>query len=330
MEINRKMKEIIISIFTILNVINAYENKYTFQGVFTYMDVLKAISIKTERSVVGSNECLTLSRTFEINNKTFTTAMEQIKHNINADGYEIKYDQNTIYVNKKLETSDTGKVWYQVYLPYQNKYVVTYEREKYLNALIEDTKLKENDSINSIKIDTVYKYEFLIVGILESKQKSIGIDINSSIGIAMQMFPKNISQVNLFLKAFIGNEENDYNFTRKIVTYSSDTTINLVFGSEIRRINTVVSDNNVVRTQYESVYDGLIIKTTKNGYYLQYRAMDNQINIVGIPDSTISGESTFQTKIKRSKFHIFRSKENNNDKFSLYSKLVITPIDNKK
>jgi hypothetical protein len=71
------------------------ENNYTFNGEFTYLEILSALSFPTQRSVLGYSDILQLKRNFTIVNKNFFVAVDHVNKNLLTDGYKISFDENS-------------------------------------------------------------------------------------------------------------------------------------------------------------------------------------------------------------------------------------------
>lgn len=104
----------------------------------------------------------------------------------------------------------------------------------------------------------------------------------------------------------------------------------MIFGSEIRRQDLQISDNNVIRTSFESIYDGLSLKIEPDNYKLRYRIENNEIMISGIPDSIIYGSSVIDQIEKRRAFYLFRNRQKTKSEFYLITKLHVEEVITKK
>ncbi|NLM66444.1 MAG: hypothetical protein GX180_04625, partial [Enterococcus sp.] len=83
------MRNLII-IILVVNITNAMENKYTFDGEFTYNQVLNALALKTKRSVLGDQAGIDLKRIWHIIDQPFKIAVEHINLNMRSDGYRLE------------------------------------------------------------------------------------------------------------------------------------------------------------------------------------------------------------------------------------------------
>ena len=227
-------KKIMFYFLVLWWVSGAVENEYTFDGKFTYEEVLKSIATLSKRSVIGSTEALNIYRTFYINRKKFSTAIEQINKNLVTDGYFLTYNENEILVTKMIEEKGIDTV-YQVYMPYANRYIVTKDKQEFLNAKKIDRENFIIDSLESAKKDTIYEVDIFILGYTSIFSKSTGIDINNSFGINLDVNDKKLTVNGVTIDVSNIKTNDDKNFVRNIKTFfHKDTSISLIFGSENR------------------------------------------------------------------------------------------------
>lgn len=336
------------TIILLLNIVivngTSIENKYTFEGDFTYQEILNEFAAPTKRSVLGYSEILNTKRNFKINDKIFSIAMDQINKNLNTDGYKLLTDENCFYIIKNDTIKPEKTYKYSTMLPYSNMWELTDDKEEYLNAKEKDkqkyikdslqneySNIKKNDSLEKkSERKKIYKCELKIIGYTEKNIKQDGIDVANLINgnLDFQIGKKiEMPNINLNINAVSGKTDDKLNFQREIIVYcKGDTVENLVFGSEIRRVNSAISDNNVVKTEYESIYDGLSIKLSSKIYEMIYKIGSDQITLVGVPDSMVCGSSIVEQKTKKRNLLLFRYAVNSHVKFNLISILKVTEV----
>jgi hypothetical protein len=320
------------------------ENNYTFNGEFTYLEILSALSFPTQRSVLGYSDILQLKRNFTIVNKNFFVAVDHVNKNLLTDGYKISFDENSFYILKNDTMNQEIDSKYKIFLPYSKQWVLTNDKQLYLNSIESDKKLQISDSIKKYEIEMklrdslqvenksnqIYKCVLHIIGFTEQNSKQDGIDVpnlinanfNITVGKKIEM-----PTINFDVSAVSGKKDDKTNFDRKIVVYCrGDSLIDLVFGSEIRRVNSAISDNNIIKTQYESIYDGLTIKLSRSFYKLTYKLGNDEISLSGVPNQVSSGSSFIEQKTKKRNLLLFRFTTKSNIKFNLISKLEVTQI----
>ncbi len=337
------MKQIILICIMIISVFSK-ENNYTFNGEFTYLEILSALSFPTQRSVLGYSDILQLKRNFTIVNKNFFVAVDHVNKNLLTDGYKISFDENSFYILKNDTMNQEIDSKYKIFLPYSKQWVLTNDKQLYLNSIESDKKLQISDSIKKYEIEMklrdslqvenksnqIYKCVLHIIGFTEQNSKQDGIDVpnlinanfNITVGKKIEM-----PTINFDVSAVSGKKDDKTNFDRKIVVYCrGDSLIDLVFGSEIRRVNSAISDNNIIKTQYESIYDGLTIKLSRSFYKLTYKLGNDEISLSGVPNQVSSGSSFIEQKTKKRNLLLFRFTTKSNIKFNLISKLEVTQI----
>lgn len=323
---------ILICLFFFITKTYCRENVYTISGEYTYSEVLNALSEKTKRSVLGSTEALTLKRMFDIYEKNFHVAVDHVNKNLFTDGYVLYYDSSCFYI-KPLSVSDTGKkekekTDYQVYLPYSKRYIVTKDREKYLNSIQIDKENYINDSINYNNSLRNYKIDVEVLGFTDEKLLSRGFNADDNIGIQISKDLLNtIINMNLGISYTNYKINNTYNFYRNLNTYINKDTCTLLFGSEERRINSQLTNEKIITSVYESVYNGITIKINKDMFTLLFRDGTEQINISGMIDSV----SYCQYKVKQNKnnikYRFVRSYQQKDNVFYMFVRVKKTMID---
>ena len=337
------MKKIIL-IYVLIISGYSKENNYTFNGEFTYLEILSALSSPTQRSVLGYSDILQLKRNFTIVNKNFFVAVDHVNKNLITDGYKISFDENSFYILKNDTINQEIDSKYKIFLSYSKQWVLTNDKQLYLNSIENDKKLQTSDSIKNYEMikkindsllvenesNKIYKCVLHIIGFTEQNSKQEGIDVPNLINANFNItLGKKIEMptINFDVSAVSGKKDDKTNFNRQIVVYCrGDSLIDLIFGSEIRRVNSNISDNNVVKTQYESIYDGLTVRLTRSFYRLTYKIGNDQISLSGVPNQVSSGSSFIEQKTKKRNLLLFRFNTNSNIKFNLISKLEVTQI----
>ena len=85
-------------------------------------------------------------------------------------------------------------------------------------------------------------------------------------------------------------------------------------------------DNNIVRTNYESIYAGLIVTITKNKYKIEYRLDNDKITLFGVPGKEVYGSTVFKNNVSLKKFRIFKRNSENNKNFNIIASVKYKPI----
>lgn len=329
------MKKIIF-ILLYVNIIYAVENKYTFDGDFTYHQVLNALALKTKRSVLGNQEGLELKRKWNIIDKPFSIAVEHVRLNMRSDGYKLDVNEKYLLMDK-IDTTKEEKI-YEIFQPNGKKWIVTKDRQQYLNALIDDKIQYEIDSIenenkqkriaDSLKIleeeKKIYKCKLRIIGFTINNNQREGVNISE---IITAKISRNVTQLGIDIDIIAGKHDVKLNFDREIEFYKKGRAEEkMIFGSEIRREDIQISDNNVIRTSFESIYDGLSLKIEPDNYKLRYRIESNEILINGIPDSIIYGSAVIEQIGKKRSFFIFRNRQKIKSEFYLIAKMEVNEV----
>lgn len=329
------MKKIIF-ILLYVNILYAMENRYTFEGDFTYNQVLNALAIKTNRSVLGNQEGLELKRGWHIIDKPFSVAVEHVRLNMRSDGYKLDVNEKYLLM-EKIDSTKEEKI-YEIYQPLNKKWIVTKDKQQYLNAIEEDKKQYEIDSIenenkqkrilDSLKIleeeNKIYKCKLRIIGFTINNSQREGVNISE---IITAKISRNVKQLGIDIDIIAGKHDVKLNFDREIEFYKKGRKEeNLIFGNEIRRQDLQISDNNVIRTSFESIYDGLSLKIEPDNYKLRYRIESNEILINGIPDSIIYGSSVIDQIGRKRAFFLFRNSQKIKSEFYLIAKMEVNEV----
>jgi hypothetical protein len=326
----------LVLVFLLISLSSAIENFYTFSGDYTYRQVLNAMALKSFRSVLGSSEALELKRHFDIYQKPFFTALRHIGKNLKTDGYLLFDDSTSLYVvkNDSGVSEKIDEPEYKIYLPFAKRYLITKNREEYLNATQKDieanlAKIKE-DSLWAIdKVLKIYKCDLYLVGSTSDSVKNWGTKASDEIGFAVTPYPFQAGFNSIGFSAGFNKMFDTLNFKRHIVFYiRGDTTARLIFGNNIRQVNAQITSNTgAVTTSYEDIYDGLSLVASPSVYSLTYRINSNQITLSGISDSAIMGSSMFVENNSKKSWWLFRNKTKSAKLFYLSSLLRCTVID---
>lgn len=326
----------ILGILLIVNTTYAIENKYTFDGEFSYNQILSALAKKTNRSVLGNQYGIDLIRKWHIIEQPFSVAVEHIRLNMRSDGYKLDVNEKYLLM-EKIDSTKEEKI-YEIYQPISKKWIVTKDKQQYLNALTDDKKQYEIDSIenennqkrilDSLKIieeeKKIYKCKLRIIGFTINKNNRAGVNISDLVTAKLN---RNIPQIEIDIDIMSGQNDVKLNFDREIEFYKKGQKVdNMIFGSEIRRQNLQISDNNVIRTSFESIYDGLSLTIEPDNYTLRYRIESNEILISGIPDSVIYGSSVIDQIGKRRAFYLFRNRQKIKSEFYLVAKMTLEEV----
>lgn len=308
------------------------ENKYTISGDYTYSEVLNALGTKTKRSVLGSSEALNLKRRFDIYDKKFSTAIDHINKNLFTDGYILYSDTSCFYI-KSLSLQDTNinknnSEIYQVYLPYSKRYIVTKEKEVYLNALQKDKENYIYDSINNEYNNRYYKIVFEVLGFTDEKKISKGLDVGDKIGIKISKdIIDAIKDLNINFSYENIKQSSVYNFYKNIETYTDKDTSYLFFGNEVRRVNSQITNDKVVSNNYESVMEGITLKINKKHYNMIYKTASDQINIMGISDSLLICQYKINDNVYNNKYRYINNYRNSSKIFYMFVKVKKEMLD---
>ncbi|HUD44367.1 MAG TPA: hypothetical protein VMR41_02385 [Patescibacteria group bacterium] len=277
------------------------QNTYSIDGNYSYHDALRALGLKTNRSVLGATSGLELIRPFDICNKSFKEAVEEVKKNLKTDGYLLYLDTNMFYVVREdslmeREQSKKDSV-YVVLLPYSKHYVVTSSKSEYLNSKIIDRENYVKDSIEKYHKThfNVYRCDMYMIGSTVNDSSSRGILLGSPLNLSVSTSSIMSTNIQLGLVAGDNYVRDSLNFQRHLIFFlRGDSSINLMFGDESRRSNAVItSATGAVSTSYESVYNGLNLDVGPTHYRLTYRLDANQIALSGVPGSLVVGSSLF-------------------------------------
>jgi len=256
----------------------------------------------------------------------------QIKKNLGTDGYLLQETKEYYFLYKIDSTNQSNEIdsTYEIFLPFQKRYLITKDKREYKNALIIDAEIKRNDSLNRIdRYEKVYKCDMYLCGSTISNSQNDALKVNASIGLSINPYPFSVlyERIGISINNLRNNDE--LNFTRHLVFYIvGNKTYNLVFGNQSREVNsTITSSTGAVSTNYQNVYDGLSLQINKKDYLLTYRIKSDQITFPGIPDSVIVGSSFFDNEVKGSNFFIFRNRAKSKQLFKIASLVTICPID---
>ncbi|HUD44710.1 MAG TPA: hypothetical protein VMR41_04165 [Patescibacteria group bacterium] len=290
------------------------QNTYTIDGNYTYHEALKALALKTGRSVLGASSGLEMSRNFDIYKKSFNLAVDEMKKNLKTDGYLLFLDTAMFYVVREDSSSEKGKrdSIYTVQLPYSKHFLVTSSKQEFLNAKIIDRENYVRDSTEKYKKThiNIYKCDMYMVGSTLSDSASRGLLLSSPLNVSVDV--RNLNGAGFQIGAIAGDNYvwDSLNFQRHIIFYlRGDSMTNLMFGDEARRANAqITSSTGAVSTSFESVYNGLQLNVAPNRYDLTYRLDDNQIKLLGIPGEVCVGSSLFNDVIKQKTWFIFKYK----------------------
>ena len=290
-------------------------NKYEIVGEATYFDVLSVVTEKSQRSVLGEKEKLREKRDWNIRKKDFGTVIDQIRKNLDVDGYDLLVNDNEVIVRKRGEKKPEE---YEVYMPNKRRYLLTNNKQEYKNALLLDEDYGSADSIKKwIEKEGKkrYRIELHVIGYEAKKQSGYELMIESPIEIGVEIGenfkrPRFSTGLNIEKR----DERDRYDFNRKMIFYVSGDTnyVTLNFGSETRRVNGRIESQQVVTESYESVFDGLTVRyyPRERFYNLKYRVGASEINLTGVPGRVITGSARIATEAKYRAFYIFPGKNN--------------------
>jgi hypothetical protein len=292
------------------------QNTYTLDGIYSYHDALRTLALKSNRSVLGSTSGLEMMRPFDICQKPFDEAVKEVRKNLKTDGYLLYVDTNmfcVVRVDSTLEREEAKKdSIYTVFLPYSKKYLVTANKQEFLNA-------KENDRESYVKDSTekyhkshfnVYKCDMYMIGSTINDSVSRGILLGSPVNLSVSTSSILSTNIELGLVAGDNYIKDSLNFQRHLIFYlHGDSSVTLMFGDESRRSNSVItSATGAVSTSYESIYNGLSLDVTPFKYDLTYRLDANQIKLSGVPGSVVVGSSMFNDIQIQKNWVIFKYK----------------------
>jgi len=334
----------ILLIFVVCLSAFSFENLYTFSGDYSYGTVLNALAIKTSRSVLGATTGLELKRHFDIYKKPFFIAVEHVAKNAMTDGYVLDYDSSCFYLVKNLDSMRIGKngdTSYTVYLKFAKRYLITKDRQEYLNAKEVDIEGHKKDSLmkyeedslkRMIKWNYVYKCDLYIIGSTADSESYVGVNVPGQVGFNVRIYPFNLLFNQLELSGGWDKMYDTLNFRRHIIFYiRSDSSENLIFGNDIRQVNSqMTSSTGAVTTTYEDVYDGLYLNASPSFYKLTYRINTNQITLTGVKDSLIVGSSVFKDDRRERNWGIFTNRTKSGVMFYLASMMHCCKIDSEK
>ncbi len=330
----KKLAEIALFMIIVLySLTSAIENIYTFSGDYTYREVFNSLALKNGRSVLGSSMGLEIRRKFDIYKQPFKIAVDHVKKNLLSDGYKMIYDSSYFYIYKDLDTLRSEKNMdslYTIFLPWAKRYVITKDKQTFLNARQEDEENKKKDSIDNEK-DVLYTYkcDLYIVGTTKDTNYSKGFGISDKAQINFNARPFDVYMQEMFINAEYNEMKDSLNFRRHLIFYiRGDSLVSMIFGNEIRRENDkITSSTGAVTVSYESVYDGLLLQVSPEQYDLTYRLSGNQIKLRGIPDSMVVGSSVFHDINKIKSFAIFKKNLMTETVFYLASVIKISKVD---
>ena len=293
------------------------DNVYTFDGDYTYHDILRAMGLKTGRSVLGASIGLELRRNFDICNKPYGVAVDEVRKNLRTDGF-LLYDDTACFYVVKLDSTQKNKgsdSAYAVYEPYSKMWLITGSKEAFLNAKEIDKEKHLKDSASRVdsveregKRRAIYRCDLYIIGSTGSDSSDKGVYVGSPLSVVANVASLKGIAVSEVVAGGWDMVRDSLNFRRHLIFYiHGDSSSNLMFGDETRRTNSeITSATGAVSTSYESVYNGLSLDVSHKIYSLTYRLDDNQIKLIGVPDSVVMGSSSFvQDQVSRT-WGIFR------------------------
>jgi len=303
------------------------ENKYTFQGQYTYYDVLTVLASPSKRSISGNNDVLQMKRYFYVDNESFTVCVEIIKNNLIQDGYDLTLTSNFFLIKKTLPFADTIPT-YTIYQPFLKKWIFTKDKNEYLNAKQIDLDSFHADSVSrSIVRYRYYKCIFQIRGNTLDSNNNSSFNVANPLSLSYNVPEKNLPSLAIGASVHHSKINDAYNFIRTIIFYlPSDSTLILNFGNESRRSSGKLESERILTESYESVYDGLTLRVTPTSYSLRYRVKTTEINLVGVPDSLVSGSSVFNSNVRNRSFRLFGGKAESAGVFNLTALMEVIPI----
>jgi len=312
------MKNIFFIIIAFNFSVNGIENRYTFKGEFSYIDVLTSLASPSGRSIIGDNNYLNSKRIFHIDNKPFSIAIEQIKTLSKIDGFSLFFDSSSIIIESFFNDSSKSneKKTYKVFLPFANRYLITENYQEYLNAKQIDLEKHKSDSlllIDSILNKQYYKCVLYINGVTTQKVFTHGVSTNENFSLSLNVPNiKTSLNMNLGISANFLKNDDRFNFSRRLVFYvPADSFIILNLGNEIRRSNGKIESEKILTETFESIYDGLSIKVSSKFYFLKYRVSTTEVSLTGVPGDTVSGFSSFDSELLTKTGYFFRRRGSN-------------------
>lgn len=307
-------------------VVFSRENTYTFIGDYSNREILVALAEHTKRSVVGSNEGLNLVRTWNIDDKRFTIAIDHVRKNLYTDGYFIDVDTACFYLRKIV--ADTiapeKEIFYEVFQPNKRKWIVTKNREEYLNAKFEDAKFYSEDSLKKIK--RIYSVNLEVLGFFSSGESFAGMAIDKIFNLDFNFYPMRPPTIAFRFQTGYNKQSSNGSFRRQFKIFVSDTNKVHHFGKETRRVNSRIESEKILTEQYESVYDGLTFRLIDSiSYYASYRINDVTIEVSGVSDSVSLGSASYGLHSK-AKSLLFPSRNTGDEFFNVAVRAKVVKI----
>lgn len=320
MNINKNISIFLLFVMSIY----AFENKYTIIGEMSYYEVFKILADNSNRSINGVSSALGLVRNFHIDNRPFTSAIEQIKKDLKTDGYRLVYDSLSFDIYDTISPSrDSSR---SIFLPFSKRWRVTSKKEEILNAIIDDS-LEHNELIakENLKKKKLYEFTAVLVGTNLSSEKVKGIILPQILSIDLSVVPYSMPTFKINFGATKNDYEDSLNFCRNYKFYFRDSLNVYRFGTESRRVNSRIESEKILSENYESVYDGLTLRVTPYGYFLSYRVGNTNIDLSGVSDSICYGYSDVKTQSTSHTFYLPKKSFSKNT-FSLFCVATIRPI----
>lgn len=290
-------------------------NKYTFNGDFTYMEILTALANDSKRSILGNSIILMTKRPFYIIEKDFSTCISHLSKNLSTEGFSIFADTGMIFVKQINNDTSKEQKEYKVFSKYTKMWTVTTDHEKALNTIAIDS-IFYYQQLEKEKPAKMYQVIFDIIGYNKSGSKDYSFSFDKSMRIDIPLLPFDKPRFSTGFNILAEKKDGMLNFTKKIILYVTDTASIFHFGSEIRRSSAKIQTDRILTESYESVFDGLTLTIQAPYFYrLTYRVDDVTIDLNGVPDSLVQGSATFKYQSSGKNLLIIPARSNSTTDF---------------
>jgi len=319
------MKKMIV-FFLLYSVSFSVENRYTIKGEYPYKYVLSILAEKSKRSVLGQSAILNTTRHFDINDKTFFTAVDHVRKNLYTENFSLSLDSSCFYVRQIVPDTILPEkaVTYEIFQPFKKRWVSTTDREQYLNALHLDNEEFLLDSIKRNK--RLFLVDLKISGFVDSYGKFSGVKMSDLFSLDVEILPGRIPRFQTGVSFGRSRATDSLRFSRGFRIFVTDTNKIYHFGNEIRRTSGKMQTENILTENYESVYDGLTFSLSDTLIYnVSYRINGINIELSGISDSLCYGSADFNQNGRKSSFFV-PSVSGSIQTFYLASKATIIPL----